>query len=293
MKNRNITKDEIYKVTELCKIREQAFFTIMRQSGLTPLNISQLKIKHIENILEPEPPIPCKIDLPQKIQKDKFKPPAFIGKEATKSLKLYLKTERENLTDESLLFTAYNNPNKKICTKDVSRAFKLSLQKLKKEKIITYEERKGEPSELRLFSLIKFYEKNAKDYLTEAKNDTNQNEEFYKKLYKEKAMPNLEIETPTTTELKNRIEKMDEHIEFLSQILYQIELNEITKPPEERMKAWILTPEAYKIIRIEDEKSNKKPSEKLRELNKKIMNHQFDQQNNQTSKTTKAKTEQQ
>ena len=42
-------------------------------------------------------------------------------------------------------------------------------------------------------------------------------------------MPNLEIETPTTTELKNRIEKMEEHIEILSQILYQIELNEINK----------------------------------------------------------------
>lgn len=83
-------------------------------------------------------------------------------------------------------------------------------------------------------------------------------------------MPNLEIETPTTTELKNRIEKMDEHIEFLSQALYQLWVNLSTKSPEEQRKEMTLTPEAYKIIRIEDEKSNKKPSEKLRELVQKL-----------------------
>jgi hypothetical protein len=241
MKNRNITKDEINKITKLCKIREQAFFTIMRQSGLTPHTIKQLKIKH----LEPNTPILYKIELPQEIQKNKFRPPAFIGEEAIKYLKQYLAT-RANLTPESLLFTIKNNPNKEINTKDVSRAFKLSLQKLKKEKTINYEERKGKPSELRLFNLIKFYEKNAKDYLKEAKNNPNQNEEFYRELYKEKAIPNLEIETPTTTELKNRIEKIesmlpifieenDKHGKFLTNEEIQSDIKKI-REDKQRLK---------------------------------------------------------
>jgi hypothetical protein len=213
MKNRNITKDEICKITEICKIREQTFFTIMRQSGLTPNIIKQLKIKDLEKILEPNTTIPCKIELPQETQKGKFRPPTFIGQEATRYIKQYLKTERENPTLANPIFTTYNNPNKEINIKDVSRTFKLSLQKLKKEKIITYEERgKGKPSELRLSSLTKFYEKNAENYLLEVKNNPDKEDEFYRRLYEKKALPFLEIETPTTTELKDRIEKIENMI---------------------------------------------------------------------------------
>jgi len=217
MKNRDITKDEINKITGNCKIREQAFFTIMRQSGLTPHTIKQLKIKNVEKILEPDTPIPCKIDVPQEKQRDKFRtPPTFIGYEATDYLKQYLKTDRENLTPESLLFTIHGNPKREINTKDVSRAFKLTAQKLKKEKIIMYEDKKeGKANTIRLFSLINYYKTNAKEYLTKVKNNPNRESEFYRQLYKEIAITHLEIEPPSKTELiqlKDRLEKIEDTI---------------------------------------------------------------------------------
>lgn len=198
MKNRDIEKDEINKITEQCRqLREKAFFTIMRQSGLPPHTIKQLQIKNVEKILEPNTPTPCKI------KKGKFRSiPNFIGEEAVKYIKQYLAT-RTNLTPESLLFTIRNNPNKEINTKNVSRAFRLAAQKLEITKKITYEVKKGKPSELRLYSLIKFYRKNAKYYLTELdNNNTPKDDEFYRKLYEEKAMPFLEIEPPTPIEIR-------------------------------------------------------------------------------------------
>jgi len=217
MKTRSLTKDEINKITERCKIREQAFFTIMRQSGLTPYIIKQLKIKNLEKILETDTPIPCKINVPQEKQKEKFRtPPAFIGYEGTEHLKQYLKTDREDLTTESLLFTIHNNPNKEINTKDVSRAFKQTAEKLKKDKIIMYEDKKeGKANTIRLYNLINYYKTNAKEYLTEVKNNPNREDEFYRKLYKENTMIHLEIETPSKTEiiqLKDRLEKIENKI---------------------------------------------------------------------------------
>jgi len=226
MKNRDIEKHEINKITEQCRqLREKAFFTIMRQSGLPPHTIKQLQIKHVEKILEPNTPTPCKI------KKGKFRSiPDFIGEEAVKYLKQYLAT-RTNLTPESLLFTIRNNPNKKINTKNVSRAFRQTAQKLETTKKITYEVKKGKPSELRLYSLIKFYRKNAKYYLTELdNNNTPKDDEFYRKLYEEKAMPFLEIEPPTPIEIhqlkkqqQKEIEKLETKNKELTERLTKIE----------------------------------------------------------------------
>jgi hypothetical protein len=192
MKNREITKEEINKITERCRQpREKAFFTLMRQSGLSPHTIKQLRIKNLEKILDPNPPIPCKIDISH----------TFIGDEAVRHLKEYFLTGK-NLTQESLLFTPKNNPNKEINTKDISRAFKLTAQKLVKEGKINYEIRKGKPSELTLFSLIDFYRKHAKYYLAELNNNIPKDDEFHRKLYEKEAMPFLEIETPTPIQIQ-------------------------------------------------------------------------------------------
>ena len=289
MKNRDLTKDEINKITELCKIREQAFFTIMRQSGLTPNTIKKLKIKNLEKILEPNTPIPCKINIPNELEKNKIKkPPTFIGEEAINYLKEYLKTDRKNLTPESLLFSLHTNPNKEINTKDVSREFKQSVQKLKKDKKITYEDKKGKPSELRLYRLIKFYQKTAKPYLKEIKNNPNKDNEFYRNLYKEKVIRPLEIQIPTTTELKKRIEKMEKiidlqtfQIEMFSQVEYQRTVNLMSKPPEEQVKEMTLTPEAFQKIRIEDPKTYKKSSLRLLELNYELWSKLTEEQRKQ------------
>jgi hypothetical protein len=209
LKDRQITKDEINKITEKSPLREKAFFTIMRQSGLPPHTIKQLKITDVEKILQPNTPIPCKITLPHE------KTPTFIGHEAVDSLKQYLQ-ERTNPAQESLLFTIRNNPNKQINTKDVSRTFRRAAQSLKRANKITCEIRKGKPSELRLYSLKKFYEENAKRYLSQLDNNTPKNNEYYRKLYEKEAMPNLEIELPTPIQihqLKERLAKIEKTVQ--------------------------------------------------------------------------------
>jgi hypothetical protein len=216
MKNRDITKDEINKITERCQPRERAFFTIMRQSGLPPHIIKQLKIKN----LEPNTPIPCKISLPH----EQF--PTFIGEDSINHLKQYLAT-RTNLTPESLLFTIRDNPNKQINTKNVSRAFALAAQKLQKEGKISYKIESRKPSKLRLYNLIKFYRKNAKYYLIaitqKPDNNTLKIDEYYRKLYEEKAMPSLDIETPDIRQLKKQIEKRDDEITEIKESIRKLQ----------------------------------------------------------------------
>ena len=265
MKKRDVTKDEINKITEKCPLREQAFFTIMRQSGLPPHTIKQLKIRNVEKILESNTPIPCEISILHE------RLPTFIGKEAVKYIKQYLAT-RTNLAPRSLLFAIKNNPNKEINTKDVSRAFRHAAQRLKKTNKITYEIRRGKPSELRLYNLKRFYEKNAKQYLTKlGDSNTPKDDEFYRKLYEEIAMPLLEIETPTTIE----IHQLETQNRELTQRLTEIENKflpepEIEPPPEywketekqvkelEKYEKWLKEhPEEEKRFQEEQEEQQK------------------------------------
>jgi len=271
MKNRNIEKDEINKITEKCKPREKAFFTVMRQSGLPPHIIKQLKIKNVEKILEQNTQTPCKINAPR----ERF--PTFIGQEAINYLKQYLATRPDKLTPESLLFTNHNNPNKEINTKDVSRTFRLVTQELKKERKITYEIRKRKPSELRLYSLIKFYRKNAKNYLMELDNNhTPKDDEFYRKLYEEKAMPFLEVETPIEIQqLKNENKELKNRLTRIENIILPKE-NEFEEPsPEywehdekliEEHEKWIKEhPEKLKKQQEHDEEFEKEYEKRLEE----------------------------
>jgi hypothetical protein len=226
MKNRDIEKDEINKITahRLCPIREKAFFTVMRQSGLTPHVIKQLKIENVERILEPDTPAPCKISIPQE------KYPTFIGQEAINYLQRYLgdRARRTKLTPESLLFTIRNNPNKEINTKDVSRTFKLVVQDLAKNRKITLEIEEGKPSELRLYKLKRFYEKNARQYLTKlSDSNTAKDDELYRNLYEELAMPSLEIEPPSPMDM-HRLRKQLKKIESLFP-----KKQEVEEPPPE------------------------------------------------------------
>jgi len=197
MKSRKITNNEINRITKKCSPREKAIFTIIRQSGLLPIRIKQLRIKNVERILEPDLLVPRKIS----ISHEKY--PTFIGQEAINYLKEYLdkRARKEKLTSESLLFTARNNPSKEIDTKSVSRAFK---------------DNAGKSSELQLKSLIEFYKTNTKDYQNELKELNNDNtpkpDEFYRELYEEKARPSLEIEPPTPVEM-HRLKKQQQELE--------------------------------------------------------------------------------
>jgi hypothetical protein len=191
-------KVEINKITSLSPIREKAFFTIMRQSGLKPHTIKELKIKDVEQILQPNTPTPCKITIPQQ------KHLAFIGNEAINYIKQYLETrkKRETLTPNSLLFTTHNNPKKEINTKNVSRTFKQAIRKLHL------------PNELQLSSLTKFYIKNTEEYRTHQNHNTRKDDETYRELYEKYAMPSLEIE-PITPHQMHQLQNKLNNIEHL------------------------------------------------------------------------------
>jgi integrase len=242
--NRDLTKEEIVQIMAVVKLREQAFFAVMAQSGLRPHTIKQLRLKHLEDLEK----IPCKIEIPQELAKGKYGSyVTFIGPDALKYLKLYFAT-RENLTPESLLFCTHDNPKKPVNVKDISRAFRLAARKLEKSGAIDYQIREGKPSELRLYNLRKFFRKYANqmgfenvNYLmghTVRGSDENykpQNPDFYRELYAEKAMPFLRLEEPTPTEtneiiktlkkqhetemgsLKNELKKRDEQIQALNE----------------------------------------------------------------------------
>ncbi len=246
----NIEAEDINRITALCPVREKAFFTIMRQSGLKPHILKKLRIKNVELNSR----IPCKIASSER----ELETPAFIGEEGLNYLKQYLAT-RKNLTPESLLFTIHTNPDKEINIKDVSRTFRIAAEKVAKEK----------HRRLKLLSLIYFYRNRAKYYLKELENNPFQNDEFYRNLYKKHALPFLEIETHITIqkraprkwfhqkiesqnnqieEMKKTIAKDNEYISSILSLLYDNkgdwETGENVKLGDNFIKLWQKTADA-------------------------------------------------
>jgi ElaB/YqjD/DUF883 family membrane-anchored ribosome-binding protein len=243
MKGKIITGKEINNITKECPPREKAFFTIMRQSGLPPHTIKQVKVRDVEKILEPNTPRPCRINVPHE------KRPTYIGEEAVKYTKRYLKT-RKDLTTESPLFTIRNDPDKEINIKSESRTFTTIARRIDRS------------TKLTLYSLIDFYRVNAKEYLTELKRyDTPEDDELYRQLYEEKAMPYLEIEELTPIEihkLKDRLRKIEnllpkeQEIELPPEFWEQMERE---TEEAERYEKWLREhPEEQQKIREENQK---------------------------------------
>ena len=265
--NRDIEANEIAQIIALSPLREKAYYTLMAQSGLRPCTIEQLQIKDLENLNNEQ--ISYKITVPQEKEKGKFgSHPTFIGNEATKYLKLYLAT-RTNLTPNSLLFTAHNK-NTPSNTKNISRAFQHTAQKLQKTGMLNYEIRKAKPSEIRLYTLRKFFKRKCKDMGDEDtnylmghtivgsnKNYAPKNDEYYRKRYEEKALPDLKIESPIPKEIdelqkqhkqemetiknqyEERLTKMQEELRIVKENMLPVtalfkELTEMTKKDEEK-----------------------------------------------------------
>lgn len=230
--NRDITKEEIVQIMALSKIREKAFFAVMAQSGLRPHTIQQLRLRNLESFEKAS----CKIEVPKGITKGKYgNYVSFIGSDAVKYLKQYLAT-RTNLAPDSLLFCSHGDPAKPVNVKDVSRAFRMAARKLEKRGAIDYEVREGKPSELRFCTLRKFFRKYANQmgfehvnyvmgHATKGSDSsyTPKDPEFYRELYKEKAMPFLRLETNTPTETEKTIEKLKEQISNKNQRLQELE----------------------------------------------------------------------
>jgi site-specific recombinase XerC len=288
--NRDITKEEIVQIMAVVKIREKAFFAVMAQSGLRPHTIKQLRLKHLEDFET----TPCKIEVPQNLAKGKYgRYVTFVGPDALKYLKLYFAT-RKNLTPESLLFCAHDDPQKPVNVKDISRAFRLAARKLEKSGALDFKIREGKPSELRLYNLRKFFRKYANqmgfenvNYLmghTVRGSDENykpQDPDFYRELYAEKAMPFLRLETsnPLETEkaitsleqenrdLQNKIKKLEDMMEKIYLRVFQ-EKNEeeaFEKLLEEHNKESEKEDEEQeKFLREEEEYLAKHPEERKR-----------------------------
>jgi antitoxin component of RelBE/YafQ-DinJ toxin-antitoxin module len=187
--------------------------------------------------------VPCKIEVPREITKGKYgRYVTFIGPDAIKYMKQYFST-RTDLAPNSLLFCSHSDPSKPANVKDLSRAFKLAARKLEKTGAIDFEIRRGKPSELRFYTLRKFFRKQAHqmgfenvNYLmghTVRGSDANyrpQDPEFYRKLYEEKAMPFLRLETATPTEtektiaeLKKQLEERDKQVETMRVTIEKIQ----------------------------------------------------------------------
>jgi hypothetical protein len=238
--NRDITKEEIIQIMSVSKIREKAFFVVMAQSGLRPHTMKQLKLRNLESL---DNNVPCKIDVPQEMAKGKYGSyVTFIGPDATKYLKQYHAT-RTNLTQDSLLFCSHTDSTKMINVKDVSRAFRMAARKLEESGALKFEIREGKPSELRLYNLRKFFRKYANQMGLEHvsyvmghttrgsdSNYTPKDPEWYRDLYKEKAMPFLRIETATPTEtektiaeLKKQLEGRDKELEEMKRMMVKLQ----------------------------------------------------------------------
>lgn len=166
----------------------------MRQSGLKAKTISRLRIRN----LEARKTVPRKLDVRHELNQNKTKkPPHFIGQEANSYIDKYLAT-RNDLTQDSLLFATKNDENKEISTKNVSRTFREILEKLEEEGIKhpqTISVTKSTKRNFSLRSLTAFYLAKTKLYRKEIENNPNENDEYYRKLYNEKALPFLEIES--------------------------------------------------------------------------------------------------
>jgi hypothetical protein len=139
-------------------------------------------------------------------------PPAFIGYEANTYLQQYLQSRKskENLTLNSLLFTRRDKLNGSINTKDLSRIFQRTLERLKKDKQITYQHKTGKPNQLHLYSLVNFFQNNTKEYRRERRTTSkSENNEYFRTLYKQKAMPNIGFDPMTDTRLQHLTERLD------------------------------------------------------------------------------------
>jgi integrase len=227
--NRDITKDEIIKIIDVSRARERAFFTMMAQSGLRPDTLCKLKQKHIEPDFSLGK-IPCAIMVPQEIAKGKYQEYfTFMGEESVKALKAYFAT-RPDMTGESPIFAGYGKEsNIKRTVWIFTTKFREALQTLRNKGEIQYEDPKeGKPATLRLYTLRKWFRKMAHQAGFEivqywmghvVKTGVEESYrprdiEFHRKLYAEKAMPFLRLESTTPLETEETMMELRKQLEL-------------------------------------------------------------------------------
>ena len=236
--NRDISKEEIIEVLKLANVRDRAFFVMLSQSGLRPATLANLKLGDVEGILSENTPIPCKIQVEQENTKGKFQGYfSFVGKESVDNLKDYLKTRPKTVTAEDYVFAMFGN-EAPVSPGVLTHIFRRIVEKLRAKGVFDYKTKikklKVEDSahkvlrttisrgELRLYNLRKFFRKYAgqagADYVNFWMGHTSalgvdlhyfsRDVELHRKVYAEKAMPFLRLETRTPSETEKQIEEL-------------------------------------------------------------------------------------
>lgn len=260
----NLTENEINLIIQryerINQFRDIAYLTVILETGLSPNTVKQLRVENLEKNSMGKMPVPCKISLHGIKKSQSEQEPIFIGQKAVDSLNKLLNEQKPN----ALLFSIRNNPNEQIEPSEQNRRFQryasLTLQSYKT---------KEELDQISLYSLIRFYNENARSYLKKIRDSKEKHDDdYFQEIYENEVLPNLEPKTWEITKLRKRLEKTELMVEILSQIQYQQTINLLTKSPEEAKKELALTPQAHQRIRVEDQKTPKKSSERLFEISK-------------------------
>lgn len=155
--NRDITKEEIRKISEHSPLRARLFFLMMVESGLRPRTLTQLRYKHIKIDYEAER-TPMKIELPSSLLKDRISDRfTFIGEDGFKLLREYLSV-RSNIDDDDLIFQPTVEARMKknsLSPETFSNKFSKLVLKLGLVK-----QKDGKPKALRLYCLRKYFANN-------------------------------------------------------------------------------------------------------------------------------------
>lgn len=233
--NRPITKEEIKQIIKQSKPRERAYYSLMTQSGLRPQTISNLKIGDLENLLEPNTPIPCLIIIRQEITKGKYSEYfTFTAEESIKHIKEYFKRQRKQpLTPEEYLFTMQNGKTP-VKPDVINHIFARTIKNLKKENILDFKtdseivnNKTRTYNKIKLYNLRRYFRNNNhadwdyknfwlghisklgadKHYIDTS--TTPENIEKHRQIYKEKTMPYLTIETISPDEIIQTARKIE------------------------------------------------------------------------------------
>jgi len=154
--NRDILTNEIKQILENSGLRERTFYLMMLESGQRPDTLVKLQYKHIKREYESNK-IPMMIELPSNIIKDRLGYRfSFIGDEAYKSLREYLKT-RPRLRDDDYIFSREKrlemDATKHITPNTFGNCFSRSALKLG----IAERREKGKPKAVKLYCLRKYF----------------------------------------------------------------------------------------------------------------------------------------
>ena len=232
--NRDITKSEVVQILKMSSPRDRAFFCMMAQSGLRPATLCGLKLKHVELDEVIKLGRAAEIEVPEEIAKGKYGAYfSFMGEESQSYLRSYLLTRR-NIGPESWLFSLQGVEHK-CNSKSMSGIFSRTVRIMKEKDLIDFElNTEGKPSEIRLYCLRKFFRKYAShagveyvnfwmghktDYkaphipASDVHYFSREDVEFQRRIYEEKAMPDLKLETFTPKEEIAQLKRLERELE--------------------------------------------------------------------------------